>query len=315
MKIGLDIMGGDFAPVATIEGAILAHKEFLPSERLVLIGDKDIITDKLSVFDYDKDRIEIAHASEVIGMGESPIKAFSAKSNSTINVGFGMVRGKGLDAFCSAGNSGAMMVGSMYAINTIPGVIRPACAVLIPRESGGSNILLDVGTNPDAKPDVLYQYGILGSVYAQEVFGKENPKIGLLNIGEEDKKGNLLSQSAFRLMKDSEDFNFVGNIEGRDLFSDKADVIVCDGFTGNIVIKEAEAIYSIMRKRGLLDEFFSRFNYESIGGSPFLGIDASIVIGHGISNANAIKNMVLFSRDLALAKLPEKIKTAISKYR
>lgn len=308
-------MGGDFAPSATIEGAILAHKEFLPSEKLVLIGDKDLITDKLSAFDHDTDRIEVVHASEVIEMGDSPIKAFSSKPNSSINVGFDMLRKGQIDAFCSAGNSGAMMVGSMYAINTIPGVIRPACAAQIPNQSGGSNILLDVGTNPDTKPDVLYQYAILGSLYAKEVFGKENPKVGLLNIGEEDKKGNLLCQGAFRLMKDSEDFNFIGNIEGRDLFDDKADVIVCDGFTGNIVIKEAEALYSIMRKRGLMDDFFSRFDYENHGGSPFLGINASVVIGHGISNGKAIKNMVLFSRDLALAKLPEKIKTAVSKYR
>ncbi|MFA8301377.1 MAG: phosphate acyltransferase PlsX [Hyphomicrobiales bacterium] len=315
MKIGLDVMGGDYAPDCAIEGAVLAHKEFLPSEKLVLIGDKNIITSKLSVYDYDKDRIEIVHASEVIEMGDSPTKAFASKVNSSVNIGFTMLKKKEIQAFSSAGNSGAMMVGSMYAINTIPGVIRPACAALIPRLSGGYNILLDVGTNPDTKPDVLYQYAILGSIYASEVFGKKNPKIGLLNIGEEEKKGNLLCQGAYRLMKNSADFNFAGNIEGRDLFDDSADVIVCDGFTGNVVIKEAEGFYDILAKRNLLDDFFGRFNYENQGGSPILGINAPVVIGHGISNGTAIKNMVLLSRNMAAAKLSDKIGSAVARYR
>ena len=174
--------------------------------------------------------------------------------------------------------------------------------------------MLDIGTNPDVKPDVLYQFAILGSIYSKFVLNVKNPKVGLLNIGEEEEKGNLLCQSAFRLMKGSNNFNFYGNIEGRDLFRDKADVIVCDGFTGNIVLKQIEAMYRLMVKRNLVDDFFDKFNYENYGGSPILGVNSSVVIGHGISNARAIKNMIFLSKEIHEAKLTQKIKRAMSKY-
>jgi glycerol-3-phosphate acyltransferase PlsX len=175
-------------------------------------------------------------------------------------------------------------------------------------------VLIDVGTNPDSKPDVLYQFGLLGSIYAQFVFGIENPKVGLLNIGEEEEKGNLLSQSAFRLMKDTQDYNFIGNIESRDLFNDKADVIVCDGFTGNIVLKQAESVYRMVKKRGINDEFFDRMNYENYGGTPILGVNGTVVIGHGISNDIAIKNMVILSKDVHEANVAGKISDTLSRY-
>ena len=314
MKIGIDVMGGDFAPKESIAGAILANNEISNNDKIVLIGDKDQILDQLEKQAGNPDDFEIVHTSEIIEMYEQPTRAFTKKPDSSISVGFKLLKSNKIDTFSSSGNTGAMLVGSIYAINPVPGIIRPCTTAGVPKENGGFNIILDVGTNPDTKPDVLYQFGILGSIYAKNVFGIENPKVGLLNIGQEDEKGNLLCQTAFRLMKNTEDFNFVGNVEGRDMFKDTADVIVCDGFTGNIVLKQSEAIYRLMMKRGLTDEFFDRFNYENYGGTPILGINSTVLVGHGISNAKAFKNIILLSRDVHKAQLSSKIKNAINKY-
>lgn len=314
MRIGLDVMGGDFAPGNIIKGAILAQKLIPESDKIVLIGNQDIILDCLKKFGSDVSLFDIVHASEVIGMGESPIKAFTNKPDSSITVGFKMLKAKKLDALASAGNTGAMLVGSIYSINNISGVIRPATTAILPKENGSVGILIDVGTNPDSKPDVLYQFGLLGSIYAKFVFNIDNPKVALLNIGEEEEKGNLLSQSAFRLMKDSSDYNFIGNIEGRDLFNDKADVVVCDGFTGNIVLKLAEDVYRLVKERGFDNDFFNRMNYETYGGTPILGVNGTVIIGHGISNDIAIKNMLMLAREVATADLSGKIADAMTLY-
>ena len=308
MKIAIDIMGGDFAPGATVAGSILAQKELPAGAKIVMIGDEKLIEAQLKELGASASSFEIVHAPDVIGMGEHPTKAFAQKTNSSIHVGFKLLKEGKVDAFASAGNSGAMMVGSMYSVKTIPGVIRPSISVILPKENGGVGLILDVGINADCKPDVLYQFGILGSLYAEFVYKIKQPKVGLLNIGEEPEKGNLVSQAAYNLMKDSKDYHFVGNVEGRDLFSDKADVIVCEGFTGNVVLKSAEAYYSIMRKRKIVDDYFKRFNYEIYGGTPVLGINGSVIIGHGISNDIAIKNMILHALGLAEADLPGKIK-------
>jgi glycerol-3-phosphate acyltransferase PlsX len=220
-----------------------------------------------------------------------------------------MLKEKELDGFASAGNTGAMLVGSMFSVKAIPGVIRPCITTIVPKFSGGFSIMLDVGTNADCKPDVLYQFGILGSIYAKEVFKINNPKVGLLNIGEEPEKGNLVAQSAYNLMKETKDFNFIGNIEGRDLFGDKVDVIVCDGFVGNIVLKTAEAFYRMVMKRKKSDEYFDKFNYELYGGTPILGINSTVMIGHGISSPLAFSNMIIAAKDVEEAKLNEKINT------
>jgi glycerol-3-phosphate acyltransferase PlsX len=312
MRLGLDVYGGDFAPQATIEGLGLLLPELPKDDCVVLFGDKQLISALIDIELIKAGRIEVVNAPEIIEMGDSPTKAFQSKPNSSIVKGFEWLKSKKIDAFASAGNSGAMMVGSVYAINTIPGVIRPSSAVLVPKVNGGNTVLLDVGTNPDAKSDVMYQYGILGSFYAEYVYGVLNPKVGLLNIGEEDKKGNLLVQSAFQLMKDSPDFNFIGNVEGRDLFGDKADVVVCDGFTGNVVLKQIQAMYRLMEKRGLLDDYFRTFNYELYGGSPIIGINSTVVIGHGISSPLAIKNMMLLSRSIASSSFIRKLSDAIA---
>ena len=310
MRIGLDVMGGDFAPSATLKGAVLAQKELAGKAILVLIGDESKIKAELVRVNIALSTFEIVHAPDVIGMAEHPTKAFVKKPKSSISVGFHLLKEGLIDGFASAGNSGAMLVGAFYTVKSITGVIRPSITSILPKENGGVGLILDVGINADCKPDVLNQFAILGSLYAEHVHGITNPKVALLNIGEEEGKGNLLTQSAYSLMKDSEEFNFVGNVEGRDLFNDSADVIVCDGFTGNIVLKQAEAFYALTKKRGLQDEYFDRFNYENYGGTPILGVNGTVMIGHGISNDKAIKNMLLHTAEVIEAKLSEKIKTA-----
>jgi phosphate acyltransferase len=310
MKIGIDILGGDYAPAAPLDGVCLAYSELPSSARLVLIGDEAQIRAGLSERGFDVAKVDIVHSNEIIGMGEHPVKAFSQKPNSTIATGYRLMKEGKLDAFSSCGNSGAMLVGAMYTVKAISGVIRPCITTAFPKESGGFNLLLDVGTNADCKPDVLYQFAILGKLYAENVFGVQNAKVGLLNLGEEPEKGNLVAQAAHQLMKDSKDFHFVGNVEGRDIFSDQADVIVCEGFTGNVVLKFAESFYSAIKRRNINDEYFNRFNYEIYGGTPILGVNGNAIIGHGISSPLAIKNMILLSHNVALANLPEKIKQA-----
>lgn len=312
MKIGLDIMGGDYAPNATVLGAIEAYSHLKDNQHLVLIGNKDLITPILQEQNFNPDHFEYIHTTEVIGMGEHPTKAIVQKPNASISVGFRMLKEGSLDAFSSAGNTGAMLVGAMFSVKTIPGVVRPAIASIAPKLKGGHGILLDVGANADCKPDNLLQFGILGSIYAEHIYGVKNAKVGLMNIGEEEEKGNLLSQAAYSLMKDTNLINFIGNIEGRDLFNEKADVIVCDGFTGNVMLKLAESFYVLSLRKGFNDEFIGRLNYEEIGGSPILGVNASIVIGHGISSPKAIRNMVLLSRDMVETGLIDKFKSAFN---
>jgi phosphate acyltransferase len=310
MKIGLDIMGGDFAPGATVLGAIAAYKELKSDEKLVLIGDKDIAVSILRENNFSPDGFEFVHTTEVIGMGEHPTKAVVQKPDSSISVGFKLLKEGGIDAFSSAGNSGAMLVGSMFSIKTIPGVLRPAITSIMPQLTGTLAILVDVGANADCKPEYLPQFGALGSLFAQYVYHINNPRVALMNIGEEEEKGNILSQAAYPLMKESPLFNFVGNVEGRNTFEDFADVIVCDGFTGNVVLKLAESFYELAVKRNIKDSFFDMFNYEQYGGSPILGVNAPVLVGHGISSAEAIKNMLLLSKNMVESKLVDKIKLA-----
>jgi glycerol-3-phosphate acyltransferase PlsX len=310
MRIGLDIMGGDYAPKANVLGAIAAHPLLSSDEQIVLIGDTQQIKPILTENGFNPDHFEYIHTEEVIGLGEHPTKAIVQKPNSSISIGFNLLKEGKLDSFASAGNSGAMLVGAVFSVKTIPGIIRPCLTTFLPKLSGGVGLMLDVGANADCKPDTLLQFGILGSLYAEYVMQIENPKVALMNIGEEDEKGDMLSLATFPLMKDTNLFNFVGNVEGRDLFNDKADVIVCDGFTGNVMLKLAESFYVLTKKRGLKDEFFDRFNYENYGGSPVLGVNAPVVIGHGISSPLAVKNMILQSRDMITTGLVGKIQAA-----
>ena len=243
-------------------------------------------------------------------MNEHATKAIRKKPNNSISVGFNALKNNKIDVFSSSGNTGAMLVGSMFSIGPIKGVIRPGITSVLPKENGEVGLILDVGVNADCKPDVLFQFAILGSLFAENVYKIRSPKVGLLNIGEEKGKGNLLTQATYQLLEDNEDINFIGNVEGRDLFNEKADVIVCDGFTGNVVLKLAESFYSLIKKKKFSDSYFERFNYEIYGGTPVLGVDGNVLIGHGISNEHAVKNMILLGKDLINSKLNMKIKTA-----
>ena len=312
MKIGIDILGGDFAPEANISGAILAKKELPNDVRLVLIGDRDQISSGLSSFGENVDDYEIVHAPDVITMHDHPTRAIPQKPNSSIAVGFDLLASKEIQAFASTGNTGAMLVGSIYKINTIPGIIRPCITSTLPAIDGTNTILLDVGSNAGCKVDVLYQFAVLGALYSKNVYGIENPRVALLNIGEEETKGNLLTVAAHKLMAESDDINFIGNLEGRDIFFGKADVIVCDGYTGNIVLKEAEGIYTLMKKRGIQDEYFDRFNYENYGGTPILGVKGNVIIGHGMSNDIAVKNMILHSYEVVKSGLASRVNEAFN---
>ena len=312
MKIGIDILGGDFAPDANISGAILAQKKLDGNATIVLIGDENQIKLDLETRGIDESLFEIVHAPDVITMHDHPTRAIPQKPNSSISVGFDLLATKKIDAFASTGNTGAMLVGAIYKINTIPGIIRPCITSVLPTFNGGNSVLLDVGSNADCKPDVLYQFAVLGALYAKNVYGIENPRVGLLNIGEEETKGNLLTIAVHKMLSESEEVNFIGNIEGRDIFLGKADVIVCDGFTGNIVLKQAEGIYYIMKKRAIQDDYFDRFNYENYGGTPILGVKGNVIIGHGISNEKAVMNMILHSYEVAKSGLAMRVNEAFN---
>ena len=305
-------MGGDYAPQKTVHGAILAQKALPKGTEIVLFGGKEDILSELKSFNISSNTFEIVDCPEVIEMGEHAIKGIKQKTKSSISVGFHYLATGKIDGFASAGNTGAMFVGGFYSVKAITGIIRPCISSVLPKENGGVGILLDVGANPDCKADVLYQFGILGSLFAQHVCGIESPKIGLLNLGEEKTKGSMLTQAAYEIMEDSKDYNFIGNIEGRDLFEENSDVIVCDGFTGNIVLKQAESFYNLMKKRGYDDEYFNRFNYENYGGTPILGLNKTVIIGHGISNEIAIKNMITLTKDVVEADLSTKIKKILN---
>lgn len=310
MRLGLDISGGDFAPNSNILGAILAL-EHLPEEvEFVLIGREEEIMPVLKEKGIDTPRFTIVNAPEVITMHDHPTRAIPQKPNSSISIGLHLLAKGEIDSFSSTGNTGACLVGSLYKVHAIPGIIRPCITSVLPNIDDTTSIILDVGANSDCKPDVLYQFAHLGALYSKYVMQVETPRVCLLNIGEEAEKGNLLTQSAYKLLKGSHDFNFQGNIEGRDLFLNKADVVVCDGFTGNVVLKQAEGMYSIAKRQGWDIDYFNRFNYENYGGTPILGVNADVLIGHGISNEKAVKKLLCLAYDVAKSKLTKKIKEA-----
>ncbi|MEY3049140.1 MAG: hypothetical protein RL365_1178 [Bacteroidota bacterium] len=310
MNIGLDVSGGDFAPRVNLLGAVQANQALNGSSRIFLFGNETEILNGLFSLNEDPSNFEIIHSSEIIGMEDHPTRAFARKRNASIAIGFDYLSEGKIDVFASTGNTGAMLVGAIYKINTIPGVIRPCITATIPCVNGKKSVLLDVGSNADCKVDVLYQFAELGSLYAENILKIEKPRIGLLNIGEEESKGNLLIQAVFKMLQDSDSINFIGNVEGRDIFTNKADVIVCDGFTGNIVLKEAEGFYNLLKARGIEDDYFNLFNFENYGGTPILGVKGNVVIGHGSSNETAVLNMILHAHQVAENKLSVRITKA-----
>jgi len=311
MNIGLDMMGGDYAPLEALKGISL-FRESYPNTELSLFGDKEEILRLIAEHNLNSENCLIVATSQVIDMHEHPTKAMREKPDASISVGFKYLATGKIDAFISAGNTGAMMVGSLFSIKAIDGISRPTIGAYMPRENGKLGWLLDVGINSDCKPENLVQFAILGSLFAEQVLNIKNPTVGLINIGEEEGKGNILAQATYPLLKEEQSINFIGNIEGRDVFLDKADVMVCEGFTGNVILKLAESIYPLIQNRGIKDEFFDRFEFEQYGGVPVLGVNKPVVIGHGISHAKSFKNMLILAHTMIEKDLLGKIKEKFS---
>jgi glycerol-3-phosphate acyltransferase PlsX len=305
MKIGIDMMGGDFAPLEAIKGIQQYREE--GSADLVLIGDENKINEALSGHPLPASSYTIVHAPQVIGMHEHPTRALREKQQSSIAIGFHLLSTGKTDAFISAGNTGAMLVGSLYALKTLEGVLRPTISTIIPKENGNTGLLLDVGLNSDCKPEHLNQFAIMGSVYAQNILGIDNPRVALINIGEEEGKGNLLAQGSYPLLKENRHINFIGNVEGRDIFLDKADVMVCDGFTGNVILKMAESFYELTYNKNIRHEYLDRFNFENYGGTPVIGVSKPVIIGHGISRGRAFKNMIVLAQKMIEKDILQKL--------
>ncbi len=311
MNIAIDVMGGDYAPEAVIDGIIQAIPSLTNKEVILAIGPKDIINQLLAERNCTSEQIRVIHAEEVIEMGEHPTRALSQKPNSSIGIGFALLKEGQADVFASAGNTGAMMVGSLFSVKTIEGIQRPAIAGFVPQTNGKYAVMLDIGANADCKPEMLEQWALLGSVYYEATTGQTKPRIGLMNIGEEEQKGSILAQATHALLKENKQLNFIGNIEGKDFFRNKADVIVTDGFTGNIMLKMGESIYNIMKEQGMMNEFVENTNYENYGGSPIIGINGNVIIAHGASSPKAIKNMIKLCKSVVESNVCQKIKVAI----
>ncbi|MEN2984781.1 MAG: phosphate acyltransferase PlsX [Dictyoglomaceae bacterium] len=329
MVIALDAMGGDFAPYEIIKGAVECAREF--KIKTILVGKSEQIKEELKKYDYPQDLIEIHHASQVIEMKEHPAFAVREKEDSSIVVSIKLLRDKKVDAVVSAGNTGAVMSSALLYLGRISGIKRPAIATIIPTLFDKPSLLLDIGANVDCKKEYLEQFAIMGKVYMEEVFNISNPRIGLLNIGEEEGKGNTLSQETYALLKNNPLLNFVGNVEGKDLFNSLADVIVCDGFVGNVCIKTAEgvadALFTLLSSElksslwskilaGMLIPKFrnvkKRLDYSEYGGAPLLGVNGIVIISHGRSRAKAIKNAIKLAQQVKNQNLVEKIKNGIS---
>lgn len=329
IRIAVDAMGGDYIPNNPVLGSLMAVKEF--KVKIILVGDSKSIKEELSKYQEERvDLIEVVHADEYIRMDEDALAAVRKKRKSSMWLAAELLRGGKADGVVTAGNTGAMVAVMKLVVGTLGGVERPGLAILIPHLKGFS-ILIDVGANVDCKPIHLQQFAIMGSIYAEEILKISNPKIGLLSIGEEEIKGNELTREVFKALRNS-DCNFIGNIEGKDVYAGIADVIVCDGFTGNVVLKVSESIVETMENmlkeelsrtfmtrlgyaisRSAYRTFKKRLDYSEYGGAPMLGVNGIAIICHGRSPAKAIKNGIRVAMEFALHKLNEVIRTRISK--
>jgi glycerol-3-phosphate acyltransferase PlsX len=311
MVIGIDMMGGDYAPAQSVKG-VKAFQQRFSHTPLCLFGDEAILLPLLQEEQVSLDQITVVHAPEQIGMHEHPTKALKEKPASSIAVGFGWLSQGKIDSFMSAGNTGAMLVGTHFSIKALEGVMRPTISTIIPKMDGGTSLLLDVGLNADCKPELLNQFAIMGAVYAKVMLGIENPSVGLINVGEEETKGNALAQATYPLLKENKQINFIGNVEGRDVLTGKADVMVCDGFTGNIILKMAESLYDIACHQQIDNPYFKRFNFENYGGTPVLGVSKPVIIGHGISGEKAFFNMLCLAQDMTTKQVMEQMRQALT---
>ena len=327
-RVALDAMGGDRGPVVNIEGAVAAARELGLS--VLLVGNEEELSRSLRRHSTNGLGITICHAPETVGMNESPSAALRKKKHSSIRVGLELVKRGEADAFISAGNTGAVMATAMVTLGSLPGVERPAIALIVPTLRGQS-ILLDAGANADCKPRHLLQFAIMGDIYARQVMGKKSPTVGLLSIGEEESKGNELTREAFKELEEERSLNFTGNVEGREVFSGAADVIVCDGFTGNIALKISESaaeFFTVLLKeelekglvgklgalltRGAFRRFKKRVDYTEYGGAPLLGVGGMCIIGHGRSTAKAIKNAIRVAAECVENNVIEHIRKGIA---
>ncbi len=323
MRIAVDAMGGDKAPDVIIKGAILAAREI--EAEIILVGVKEVIDKKLSSSRGVPDNISIENATEIIEMNDSPATSVRRKKDSSVNVAVKMVKEKRADAIVSAGNTGAVICAGSLFLKILPGVDRPGISVFLPTLKDVVQ-MIDMGANIDAKPENLLQYGIMGSIYSQHVLGKKSPKVGLLNIGEEETKGPEFVKETFKLLELNKNINFIGNVEGRDIYTGNCDVIVCDGFLGNVVLKVSEGLADAIKemiKRNLSLNIFTKLgallsapafkalkkeiDYSEYGGAPLLGIDGVCIIAHGGSSANAIKNAIRVAHESLLHNVNQHI--------
>jgi glycerol-3-phosphate acyltransferase PlsX len=325
-RIALDAMGGDHAPDEIVQGALLAVAEY-PTVEILLVGREEVLREKLG--SSIPSRIELVDAREVVDMTDNALTPLRRKRNSSVRVCANLVAEGKAAAMVSAGHTGAAMTSAYKVIGTIDGVSRPALAAVLP-STKGHTILLDVGANVDAKPAHLREFAVMGHYYAQMLFGVDAPRVGLLSIGEEEGKGNELTKETFRVLKEA-GLNFMGNAEGRDIFNGNADVIVCDGFIGNVVLKASESLAEMMRTlireeitstmtrkigaflaKGAFDDVKKRTDYAEYGGAPLLGVKCGCIISHGRSNAKAVKNAIRVARDFATSQVDTKIREKIS---
>jgi glycerol-3-phosphate acyltransferase PlsX len=326
MKIAVDAMGGDHGPAVVVEGAVAAAREFgLP---VVLVGDRDRIEAELKRLDAGSLAVEVRHATQVVEMAETPSQALRRKRDSSLRVAAELVRDGEASAFVSAGNTGAAMAIAMFVIGVLRGIDRPAIAAVLP-SLRGFTVLLDVGANVAPKPWHLFQYALMGHVYARDILGLERPRVGLLSVGEEEGKGNDLTREVYELLKESR-LNFLGNVEGRDIYNGQCDVVVTDGFTGNVALKISESLAEMLGAmireeltrdvrskvgaalaRPAFARFRRRVDYTELGGAPLLGIDGAAIICHGASPVKAMKNAVRVAAEWAKAGLNEHIRAAL----
>jgi len=327
MRIAVDAMGGDHAPQVNVDGAIAAAQEFGISS--LLVGRSAELTRLLGEAGYRGSEIEVVEAPDVVSMDEPATAAIRKKRNSSIRIAANCVRDGRAEGLVSAGHTGAAMVSAKMVVGTIEGVDRPALAAILPNLAGHC-LLLDVGANPDAKTQHFKEFAVMGSIYAQLLFGKKKPSIGLMSIGEEDSKGTDRTKEAFKTLKET-GLNFIGNVEGRDVFNGSVDVIVTDGFTGNVILKVSEALAEMVEKllreeikktlkasvgfllsRSAFRSFKSRLDYSEYGGAPLLGVKGCVIICHGRSSAKAVKNAIRLAAEFSRQKLAQKIQSSIA---
>src|SRR5438874_2320013 len=327
VRIALDAMGGDHAPSEIVQGAVLAAREY-PIE-VILVGQEEVVRKELAAADSIPRNIEVVDAREVVEMDDTALAPLRRKRNSSVRVCANLVAEGSADAFVSAGNTGATWTSARAVMGMIEGVSRPALAAILPRFEGHT-LILDVGANVETKPDQLREFAVMGHFYAQMLFDIEAPRVGLLSIGEEEGKGNELTKETFRVLKET-GLNFIGNAEGRDVFNGNADVVVCDGFIGNVVLKAGEALGEFVSKTlkqemmatlarkigGLLaksafDDLKKRMDYSEYGGAPLLGVKGGCIVCHGRSNAKAIKNAIRVAREFALNHIDQKIQSSVA---